>query len=59
MSDHSTDRDRSYVYYPREQVEFGLDSDSDPSEEIMIIDSDSEDSSIQMLPLSPPEIIDI
>ena len=60
MSGYRSARERSPTPYPRDVVDSS--SDADPSEDYMIISSDSEDSSIQILPSPPrppPVIIDL
>lgn len=52
MSDLRVVHDTSPPPYPRS----GSESDSDPWREIMVIDSDSNDSSIQVLPPRPPVV---
>lgn len=62
-SSESTDflsmRDRAPTLYPLGPLDPSSGSDSDPSEEYMLIVNDSEDSSIQILTPSPPHIIDL
>lgn len=52
-------RDRSPTPYPHGLLDPSSGSDSDPSEEYMLVDVDSEDSSVQMFVPTHPPVIDL